>query len=72
MRSQSQGTNIKRGDLAQMTDDVVNFYRMYGPTDPGFLSGEPVLVLETSQGRAQVLDSLGNTYSTSLLKIRRL
>jgi len=55
-----------------MTEEVINFYRMYGPADPGFLSGEPVLVIESSEGRARVIDSLGNTYSTSLKKIRRL
>ena len=72
MKSRSRLPDIRAGDLVQMVEEVVNFYRMYGPTDPGFLSGEPVLVLEASEGRAQVLDSLGNTYSTSLLKIRRL
>lgn len=72
MKSRSQQRDIVAGDLVQMTEDVINFYKMYGSSDPGFLSGEPVLVLEASEGRAQVIDSLGNTYSTSLLKIRRL
>jgi hypothetical protein len=74
MRSQSRVYDIKQGDLVQMTDEMISFYNVYGPPEPGFLSGEPVLVLESSldDDRAQVIDSLGNIYSTSLQKIRRL
>ena len=71
--SRFQHSDIKQGDLVQMTDEMISFYNMYGPPEPGFLSGEPVLVLETfDHDRAQVIDSLGHIYSTSLQKIRRL
>jgi hypothetical protein len=74
MRSQSRHADIRQGDLVQMTDEMIGFYRIYGPPDPGFLSGEPVLVLDLSSDidQAQVIDSLGNIYSTSLHKIRQL
>lgn len=74
MRLQSPMRNVMQGDLVQMTDEMVGFYRLYGPPDPGFLSGEPVLVIECDPeiDRAKVIDSLGAVYSTSLRKIRRL
>ena len=72
MMSASQPSEFHQGDIVRLTDEMVSFYSIYGPADPGFLSGEPVLVIESSDNRALVMDSTGHTYSTSLQKVRRL
>lgn len=69
MKSRSQQHNFIAGDLARLTSDMINFYNMYGPVDPGFLSGDPVLILEVDDSRAHVIDPFGNKHSTSLRKL---
>jgi len=48
---------------------MINFYNMYGPVDPGFLRGDPVLILEITDSRALVIDPFGNNHNTSLRKL---
>lgn len=72
MKSQSLHTSFRTGDLVSLTQDMISFYNIYGPVDPGFLSGEPVLVVEISEGRAIILDSKGNMHSTSLRKLQHV
>lgn len=69
MKSLSQQRDFSAGDLARLTSDMINFYNMYGPVDPGFLSGDSVLILEISDARALVIDPYGNKHSTSLRKL---
>lgn len=70
MTSQSLQLNFRAGDLARLTQDMISFYDIYGPVDPGFLSGETVLILEIVGERAIVLDRLGNKHSASLRKLQ--
>lgn len=69
MKSPSLQRDFVAGDLARLTSDMINFYNMYGPVDPGFLSGDAVLILEISDARARVIDPYGNKHSTSLRKL---
>lgn len=69
MKSPSLQRDFVAGDIARLTSDMINFYNMYGPVDPGFLRGDPVLVLEVVDSRALVIDPFGNKHSTSLRKL---
>jgi hypothetical protein len=70
MKSRSPPPDFRAGDLARLTQDMISFYDVYGPVDPGFLSGEPVLILDVHDGRATVQDSRCNRHSTSLRKLQ--
>ena len=69
MKSRSQQHDFVAGDLARLTSDMISFYNMYGPVDPGFLRGDSVLILEIVDARAVVIDPYGNKHSTSLRKL---
>lgn len=69
MKSRSLLPNFRAGDLARLTQDMISFYDIYGPADPGFLSGEPVLILDVHDGRATVQDGRCNRHSVSLGKL---
>lgn len=69
MKSRSLQHDFLPGDLARLTVDMINFYNMYGPVDPGFLRGDPVLILEIADSRALVIDPFGNNHNTSLRKL---
>lgn len=70
MKSPSLQLDFCAGDLVRLSQDMISFYDIYGPVDPGFLSGEPVIILEVTDGRAIVQDSKCNRHSTSLRKLQ--
>lgn len=69
MSSQSRSSEPLPGDLVRLVPEMITFYSIYGPVDPGFLCGEPVIVLHAADNRALVRDANGNSYSTSIHKI---
>lgn len=63
MKSPSQVSNFRAGDIVRLTPDMISFYTVYDLQDDAFRSGSPVLLIEIADKWAVVQDSTGSRYS---------